>query len=59
MNTERKQSERETIAEYWELRHTARAELILFYNIDEPTEKEISLFILYGARGVKRCSNIH
>lgn len=44
-------SERITAAEWYEcLKHEARASLILFYGIDEPSEKEICLYILYGKK---------
>lgn len=44
-------SERITASEWYEnLKHEARASLILFYGIDEPTEKEICLYILYGEK---------
>ena len=46
-----KTTERITAAEWYEcLKHEARASLILFYGIDEPTEKEICLYILYGKK---------
>ena len=46
-----KTTERTTASEWYEcLKHEARASLILFYGIDEPTEKEICLYILYGEK---------
>lgn len=44
-------SERISAAEWYEnLKHEARFKIILFYGIDEPTEKEICLYILYGQK---------
>lgn len=38
-----------TQKEWYEcLKHEARAKLILFYGIDEPTERQICFYILYG-----------
>lgn len=46
-----KTTERITASDWYEnLKHEARASLILFYGIDEPTEKEICLYILYGEK---------
>ena len=46
-----KTTERITASEWYEnLKHEARASLILSYGIDEPTEKEICLYILYGEK---------
>lgn len=34
------------------LRHEARGALILLHGIDEPTEREIAAYLLYGERSV-------
>lgn len=38
----------------WNYKHEARAALILFHGIDNPTEKQIYMYILYGERSVKK-----
>ncbi len=44
-----KQRERISASEWFECyKHEARAALVLFYGIDNPTEKQIYFYILYG-----------
>lgn len=45
----RKQREKTSASEWMECyKHEARAALVLFHGIDNPTEKQICFYILYG-----------
>lgn len=54
-NTSNENREKISAGEWVEnLKHEARAKLILLHGIEKPTEKQISMFILYGERSLKK-----
>ena len=38
----------------WCLRHEARGALILLHGIEQPTERQIAAYILYGEKSLNR-----
>ena len=56
MNNKTTEQRERTSAEEWAwcLRHEARSALILLHGIEQPTERQIAAYILYGEKSLNR-----
>ena len=56
MNNNKAEQEERTSAEEWAwcVRHEAEGALALFHGIEQPTERQIAAYILYGEKSLSR-----
>lgn len=55
MNSKTTEQKRTSTEEWaWCVRHEARGALILLHGIEQPTERQIAAYILYGEKSLSR-----